>query len=395
MSESMYKTRAQERYNQVYRIILKSLGIWPYQQTCFVRLQQMFNTGVLVLFILAQSLVFITNQYDINLLLKIFSFLFPNLFATVNYVGFIVMADNLKILLDQIQNDWNLLKDKLEIDIIKKYACNMRLFAISVIVFCYLVMLSCGIFESIPLILDIILPLNESRPIKLMAMTEYFIDQEKYIYYLMLHESLTGYIGMLSLCGIGVILVMVCMHSCALFKIASYRIENVIDKSVLPRREYLLYQRIVHAVVMHQRAIEYLDFVNSIFATYFVILIIIGVSSFSINLFQLFQYIRYSNDIRITIISLVITMFHLTYMFTLNYPGQEMINQGLYFFKACYNNLWYVAPLHIQKLLLFIMQRGSIDTTFVIGKIYVGSFEGFATLMSTAISYFTVIYSTR
>lgn len=50
----MYKTRAQERYNQVYRIILKSLGIWPYQQTCFVRLQQMFNTGVLVLFILAQ-----------------------------------------------------------------------------------------------------------------------------------------------------------------------------------------------------------------------------------------------------------------------------------------------------------------------------------------------------
>ncbi|XP_039311363.1 uncharacterized protein LOC120359103 isoform X2 [Solenopsis invicta] len=360
MSESMYKTRAQERYNQVYRIILKSLGIWPYQQTCFVRLQQMFNTGVLVLFILAQSLVFITNQYDINLLLKIFSFLFPNLFATVNYVGFIVMADNLKILLDQIQNDWNLLKDKLEIDIIKKYACNMRLFAISVIVFCYLVMLSCGIFESIPLILDIILPLNESRPIKLMAMTEYFIDQEKYIYYLMLHESLTGYIGMLSLCGIGVILVMVCMHSCALFKIA-----------------------------------RYLDFVNSIFATYFVILIIIGVSSFSINLFQLFQYIRYSNDIRITIISLVITMFHLTYMFTLNYPGQEMINQGLYFFKACYNNLWYVAPLHIQKLLLFIMQRGSIDTTFVIGKIYVGSFEGFATLMSTAISYFTVIYSTR
>jgi hypothetical protein len=39
----------------------------------------------------------------------------------------------LRILFDQIQDDWNSLKDKLEIDIIKKYACDMRLYAISAI----------------------------------------------------------------------------------------------------------------------------------------------------------------------------------------------------------------------------------------------------------------------
>jgi len=39
----------------------------------------------------------------------------------------------LKILLEQIQDDWNSLKDKLEIDIIEKYACNMRLFTIAVL----------------------------------------------------------------------------------------------------------------------------------------------------------------------------------------------------------------------------------------------------------------------
>jgi len=39
----------------------------------------------------------------------------------------------LKILLEQIQNDWNSLKDKLEIDIIEKYAYSMRLFAIAVL----------------------------------------------------------------------------------------------------------------------------------------------------------------------------------------------------------------------------------------------------------------------
>jgi len=39
----------------------------------------------------------------------------------------------LKILLEQIQDDWNSLKDKLEIDIIEKYACSMRLFAMAVL----------------------------------------------------------------------------------------------------------------------------------------------------------------------------------------------------------------------------------------------------------------------
>lgn len=38
----------------------------------------------------------------------------------------------MKQLLEQIQDDWNSLKDKLEINIIEKYACNARLFTIVV-----------------------------------------------------------------------------------------------------------------------------------------------------------------------------------------------------------------------------------------------------------------------
>jgi len=45
----------------------------------------------------------------------------------------------------------------------------------------------------------------------------------------------------------------------------SYRIENAIEKSILmvpgPRRQHLLYQKIVQAVVMHQRAIESVSYI--------------------------------------------------------------------------------------------------------------------------------------
>lgn len=38
----------------------------------------------------------------------------------------------LKQLMEQIKNDWNSLKDKIEIDIIEKYASNTRISIISV-----------------------------------------------------------------------------------------------------------------------------------------------------------------------------------------------------------------------------------------------------------------------
>lgn len=41
-----------------------------------------------------QLLVFTTAQYNINLLLKILSFVFPTLFGTIKYVLFIIQADN-------------------------------------------------------------------------------------------------------------------------------------------------------------------------------------------------------------------------------------------------------------------------------------------------------------
>jgi len=76
------------------------------------------------------------------------------------------------------------------------------------------------IFELLPLILNIILPLNESRPFRLVVLTEYFVNQERYIHYLILHEIVAAYVAINAFCGIGVIIVMYLMHACALFKIA-------------------------------------------------------------------------------------------------------------------------------------------------------------------------------
>ncbi|KYQ48639.1 hypothetical protein ALC60_12320 [Trachymyrmex zeteki] len=227
----------------------------------------------------------------------------------------------------------------------EKYACNARLFTIILMVYCYFGLIFCGIFQYLPMILDVILPLNDSRPCQLFVVTEYFINQEKYFYVILIHETLAYSVGTAILCSTSATIMACILHTCALFKIARFA-----------------------------------ELLTSSFAVLFFIIIVIGVSSLSFNLFQCFQLITLMNDIREIIITIIIIFCHLSYMFILNYAGQELINHGLHFFKASYNGLWYTAPLHTQKLLLFIMQRGIINTVFICGKIYVASLEGFAML---------------
>jgi len=68
--------------------------------------------------------------------------------------------------------------------------------------------------------LDIFIPLNTSRSLKQITITEYFINRERYISVMLFHEVLTIYIGSLTICSTGSTIMMYFLHECALFKVA-------------------------------------------------------------------------------------------------------------------------------------------------------------------------------
>ncbi|XP_019883879.1 uncharacterized protein LOC105253950 [Camponotus floridanus] len=255
------------------------------------------------------------------------------------------------------------------------------------------------ILHTFPLIFDFILPLNESRPWQFLVATEYFFNQEKYVYAILLHHSLAIAIAAITLCSTSSTFIMSVLHICALFNIASHRIENAMKWNILaisdPKREHLLYRKIVHAVIVHRRAIEFTKFLTTEFAILFAILILVGVCSLSLTLLQFLQLITLTNNITEAFIFAVLILVHLTYMFGANYAGQIITDHGIKLFKATYNGMWYAAPLHTQKMLLFIMQKGMINVNLRLGSVFTASLEGFAMLTNAAVSYFTVIYSTR
>ncbi|EZA48943.1 hypothetical protein X777_12906 [Ooceraea biroi] len=388
----------EEHYYKINYNFLKMFGLWPYQQSFFARLRKVLFIGILFGYIIAQFLSFLTMQFSANLLLKILSFVSPTIYVTIKYCLFIVQTDNVKQLLEQIRNDWELVKDKLEIDIIKKYAGSVKFITMCTLVFCHCDTLCYITLQFLPLILDVILPLNESRSLKLIAITEYFVNREKYLWIMLLHEIVAIYLRVTTLCCTCTTIMMYILHACALFKVASYRMENAIQEDMLamcnPVKEYLFYQKIARVVIIHRRAIAYVELWISSFTMMFTLLIFVGISSISFSLFHLLQVITTRNysDIYAAFISVVVQF---TYMFIINYCGEIVQNHGMQVFEATYNGLWYAAPLRTQKLILFVMHRAIVKVNLTFGNIFILSLEGFVTLASKAVSYFTVIYSTR
>jgi hypothetical protein len=73
-----------------------------------------------------------------------------------------------------------------------------------------------------PSILDIVLPKNESCPCHLHIAMEYFLDQEKYFYFILFHLNAGVFIGMITTVATGAMFIAYFQYICGMFTIARY-----------------------------------------------------------------------------------------------------------------------------------------------------------------------------
>ncbi|XP_043483947.1 uncharacterized protein LOC122512272 [Leptopilina heterotoma] len=85
-------------------------------------------------------------------------------------------------------------------------------------------------------------------------------------------------------------------------------------------------------------------------------------------------------------------VFHI---FLLTLPTQHLLDNSINFSSCIYQSNWYSLSSETKKLLLIIMERGVRPTTFVVGRIFILSFQFFTRILQTSMSYFTVLMSVR
>ncbi|KAF3054228.1 Odorant receptor 288 [Nylanderia fulva] len=379
---------------RIHKILLLALGVWPLQQSNLTRFQFIFLSSILTTQVIFQCTVFISQKCTADLIIKVLSFVVFFTLFMIKYNMFYVNINGMKDLLERLLHVCNELKDENEIAIINKYGCYGVRYTISLTVFAI-----CSIFLVIFAslwsdILNIISSINESRSHHLIIMTEYFIDQQKYFYFILLHTIAALIIGVTAMVAIGTMFITYLQLVCGMFKIASYRIERAMSNNILQNMNQLkyifIYKGLICAVNIHRQAMDLSTVFMFNIETMMLCLIIFGVLSVSLNLFRIMSFKENVEDL---IPPFVIVFVLILYMFLANYLGQIVTNYNEHIFITVYNVKWYRAPLSIQRMTLFLMQRNVKNFTLNVRGLFSASIECFATLLKTSVSYFTVIYS--
>ncbi|XP_077266107.1 uncharacterized protein LOC143899596 isoform X2 [Temnothorax americanus] len=341
------------------RFLLLTVGLWPYQRSKLVQLQFALLFSVLATFILAQ----------------------------------------IKCLLEQLQHNCNELTDENEINIIKQYAIYAKRYTIALTLLGICIAIILILYPIWSRVFYTLLSINETHArISPLLVTEYFVDK-RYFYLILFHTNAAFFIGLIAMIATGTMFIVYLQHACGMFQITCYRIARTMTLETLRKNslqnEYLIYKRLICAVDMHRKAMKFSNSTVYRFKIMFTFLIITGVMCGSLNGYLIFQITSFKSDIEELLLRLIIMMCLLTSMFVGNYFAQEIMDYNDNVFVTVYNVQWYVAPLLIQKMILFLLQRGTKAFTMNIAGLFVGSLEGAATLLSTALSFFTVLHSVR
>ncbi|XP_019885687.2 odorant receptor 4-like [Camponotus floridanus] len=378
------------------RILLLAVGLWPYQKSKFVRFQGILFFGILSSFIIFQLTALIKKDCTSEFVIKVFSItMIFNIYA-IKYNMFWINTHNLRNLLEQLQYICNELKDENEIAILIKYGNNTKRYTAIFTLLTICLTLSTVILLIWPLIFGTVLHINESQVITML--TEYVVDREKYFYLILLHVNIVICIGSTTITATGLMILGCIIHICGLFKIASYRMEQAMTTKMLQNinleNQTTICKKIFYAVEIHRKTMKFTNLLFSSFEGSFFLLIAFLVTSLSLNMFGIFHNASLG-DMESVLLHLIIVLIMLLYMFVANYAGQEVINYSNHIYSTAYNVRWYEAPLNVQKMILFILQRSRKNFHIKIAGLFIISLECFATLIKASMSYFTFMYSTQ
>ncbi|XP_026828806.1 uncharacterized protein LOC105285752 isoform X2 [Ooceraea biroi] len=372
---------AGERYLKLHRIIFIALGLWPYQKSFIWRIQAVFFFSAYCSTFFSQSLTFVTMACNMDCTLKRLSFFFVYFIQILSYYSFYFNSEIIKKALKHMQFDWKLFENSEAMNIFEEYLFEAYIYIFSAIIFVGLASIVFLTFECRAVILDIIAPMNECRPRKTEIDLELFVNEEQYFHLYVIQETLGSFIANLSIIAIGMFFAIVAKHLCATYKIASCLIRNAVTIRTLQlpvaQRMLFMHRSICLSVHIHRRSMQVPRSIRR--------------KTFRP---QLYNAIILFNDFFEIFLSCLMFFSCIAYMFVANFLGQSYIEHSAEVLESIYDTLWYVAPLPVQKLFL-IMQKSVKSHKLIMGSLFVLSIEGFSTLITSAVSYFTVMHAMR
>ncbi|XP_029677018.1 odorant receptor 13a-like [Formica exsecta] len=381
-------------YSMTKRMLLL-VGQWPYQRRKERLLRVTVMTMISLSMIVPQIGKFIQCDRDVQCILTTIP---THLFQIVVIVKLYACQFNnskIKELTDQVYSDWENLEIPEEYEIMKTYAAKARLFSL---IYTSYYAIAAPLFILItltPQILDIVLPLNESRPILLPYEAHYFVhDDTEYFFYIFFHALVGIIIVCVGLLAHDCLILTYIEHVCSIFAVAGFRFENLAcsENIDMPNNnlENIYNQKIALSIHTHWRALQFAELLADTFSITFIIQILIITVTMSVTLLKIAGQ---SNDNMEVARYIAYVVGQLIHLFCFSLQGQRLIDHSLQIRDKIYNGFWYKIPVKSQRMLLHVMRKCLQPNFLTAGKIYIFSLKSFTTVLQSSMSYFTVLAS--
>ncbi|XP_076656417.1 uncharacterized protein LOC143361047 isoform X2 [Halictus rubicundus] len=361
--------------------LLTILGLWPYVNVHFRRIQSIVVNSVCSLLVVVQITPMTHDDVDLFVILQSLSLAIMILGSIVKFNSIMTKIGTIRIVMDSIKSKWNTRHED-TLKILEKRAILGKQQGAIYAIFIYPSSLLLMVFRTASYVLLVTAPPNSNLTDPFPVVTDYLIDEEKYFFLIIVHQNLTFFFMATIYVATETLFIMWLQHSIGLLELASYHIEKGISERPAHISEKLMdayrMKCLATAVTYHKDAKAFLMYMKKKFSFSYAVLLVFAVISLAINFFRLSTAICKTHDIEEMVLSFLFSTSELVYMFYLNYVVQQILDYSDNFSTLIYSTPWYNRSVSIQKSLLIIMIRCSEPLIFDFYGFYNASVEGFS-----------------
>ncbi|KAK0182189.1 hypothetical protein PV327_000351 [Microctonus hyperodae] len=371
----------ESRYFQINKRVFIFLGQWPFQnitQRNFLRIFVMLAMGSILM---PKLIKFIEILNDIDGVIECIPMVGLHMVSFFKYLNWIFNSRKMKNLLLHMQKDWDSLKCDRDIAIMHKFSERARIISVAYASAMFSIL---GLYlasPAVPRILDMILPLNESRHRIYLYQTEYFVDRDEYYIPILLHAYMTVPISLSVIVFVDNMFAMYIHHACGLFSALSVHLGTLHTNNVKKSNDNdlessaVIHQKIIMCVKMHRNVIDFSNELESSCTIVYLIVLTFNLMMITVTGVVTVMKLNQPSE---AIKFLAFTLGEIFHLFFTSYQGQQLIEQSELVFTSVYMSEWYTSPTNMQSLLILIMVRSKNPCKLTAGTVYTISMDTFS-----------------
>ncbi|XP_006615140.2 uncharacterized protein LOC102673807 [Apis dorsata] len=256
------------------------------------------------------------------------------------------------------------------------------------------------IFLSLPLcnpILDVILPLNETRPRQNIFNVNYIIlDNYEYFYIVYMHLSCSAAIIVIIIISVDSLYISIIYHACGLFAACGYQIQKLTKVHTIkkngPNISNIDYEEFKQCVIMHYKCLQLYDVLEKCCRNLYLIQMGLNIMIISVTCVEVVVFLDRPEEAIRAVIYVIAQQFHL---YAISLPGETLLNQSSKLADKIYDSEWYKIPMKVQKVLHIMQIRSNKPCILTAAGLYEMKIESFGITIKTCMSYFMMFLSLR